>query len=237
LAKHEPVFNGPRVVLFSIAVLVACHVGRALLDEATDDWLTGAMAFIPVRYSGEPLPGGAAAKVTSFVTHMVLHGDATHLLVNCGWLLAFGTILARRLTAGRFLALSVLAGIAGAAVFLGFNWGVKAAMVGASGAISGMMGAAVRFMFQDAGYRQVQRDNPWARGAGAPWAPCMTLAELLRDQRARLMVGSWVVVNLLFGLFLGEQLTGTGIAWEAHLGGFFAGLLLFPLFDRPPSLR
>jgi membrane associated rhomboid family serine protease len=48
-------------------------------------------------------------------------------------------------------------------------------------------------------------------------------------------MGVWIALNLLFGLG-GMQLDGSGaeIAWEAHLGGFVSGLLIFGLFDRVP---
>ena len=59
----------------------------------------------------------------------------------------------------------------------------------------------------------------------------MSVAEVFQDQRARLMIGSWVAINLLFGLFLDRMFSAGGIAWEAHLGGFAAGLLLFSWFD------
>jgi membrane associated rhomboid family serine protease len=221
LARHEPVFNAPRVVLATLCLLIAAHVVREFLSEETDQWLVLAAAFIPSRYSGDVLPGGDLAKVTSFLTHIALHGDFTHLLVNCGWLLAFGTIVARRIRPGSFLGLSAVSGIAGAALFLACNWGLAQPMAGASGAISGLMGGAIRFMFQP--------DDP---RSSTP-APCMTVAEMMRDQRARLMIGSWIAVNMLFGLVLGQLFAAGGIAWEAHIGGFLAGLLLFPWFDRP----
>jgi len=224
LARSEPIFNAPRVVLGVLAMLIAVHVAREyLIDSESDHWLVLTMAFIPARFSGEELPGGEIAKLTSFLSHAVLHGDFTHLTVNCGWLLAFGTIVARRIDAIRFILLLAISAVAGAMLFLALNWGLLQPMVGASGAISGMMGAAIRFMFQP-------RTPKW-RGVGRQLAPAMTLSQLARDPRSRMMIGSWLALNLLFGLFLGKVITTGGIAWEAHLGGFFAGLLAFPWFD------
>ena len=60
----------------------------------------------------------------------------------------------------------------------------------------------------------------------------MSLLQVLQDQRARLMIGSWVGINLLFGLVFDRIFSAGGIAWEAHLGGFVAGLILFDWFDR-----
>ncbi len=223
LAQSPPVFNAPTVVLAAIAGLATLHLGRELLSPDDDLWVILVGAFIPSRYGSDVLPGGSIAKVTSFVTHMGLHGDYAHLAVNCGWLLAFGSIVGRRIGTWRFIALSIVTGIAGALAFLACNWGLAAPMVGASGAISGLMGAAVRFMFSS--LAMGGRD-------GGLLSPRMSLAEVFRDPRARLMIGSWVALNLLFGLVLGTVFSAGGIAWEAHLGGFAAGLLLFDWFDR-----
>ena len=223
MATSQPVFNAPNVVLATIAALAALHVGREFLDPETERWIVLAGAFIPARYVGEALPGGQIASITSFATHMGLHGDYAHLAINSGWMLAFGSIVARRIGSYRFLTLSLVTGIAGAALFLVMNWGLLAPMVGASGAISGLMGAAVRFMF-----------NARATGGrdGTSLVPPMSLLQVLQDQRARLMIGSWVGINLLFGLVFDRIFSAGGIAWEAHLGGFVAGLILFDWFDR-----
>jgi membrane associated rhomboid family serine protease len=214
VAQDQPMFNGPRIVVVLLGLLVAIHVGRQLLGEEEDQWLVLAMAFIPARYAGVELPGGEVAKFSSFLTHALLHGDFLHLAVNSGWLLAFGSILARRIDALRFVGLAAICAVAGAASFLAVNWGLLVPMIGASGAISGMMGAAMRFMFV-----------PGEDGRA------MTFMQMMQDRRARTMILSWVALNLLFGLLLGNMLSAGGIAWEAHLGGFLAGMALFPLFD------
>ena len=67
-----------------------------------------------------------------------------HLLINSAWFLAFATPVARRIGPVRFLAFFLLCGVGGALLYLPFN---SAPMVGASGAISGLMGAAMRFLF------------------------------------------------------------------------------------------
>lgn len=202
-----------------LGTLIAVHgVREFILGEEMDQQLLLLTAFIPARYTDAVLPGGVTAKVTTFLTHALLHGDFTHLAVNGGWLLAFGSIVARRLDADRFLLLAAISAVAGAALFLVMNWGLLQPMVGASGAISGLMGAAMRFMFQ----------RPSVHGGAAP---SMTIAELARDPRSRMMIGSWLALNLVFGLFFGQLFSAGGIAWEAHLGGFFAGLLLLPWLD------
>ena len=66
----------------------------------------------------------------------------------------------------------------------------------------------------------------------------MPLAETLRDRRIFTAIAGWTIVNVLLAVWGGPMLTEAGgIAWEAHLGGFYAGLLLYGFFDRPPRAR
>ena len=57
---------------------------------------------------------------------------------------------------------------------------------------------------------------------------------MVRDRASLTAIAAWVVVNLVVALAFAGHLTAGGIAWEAHLGGFLTGLLLFDLFDRGP---
>ena len=229
-ARAQPMFNAPTIVVALLGCLVAVHLLRQLLTPLQDDWWVLALAFIPARFSdyGALLPGGRLASVTSLLTHQFVHGDAPHLLINSAWLLAIGSIVARRVGAGRFIGLFLVSGIFGALAFSAINPGQATPMIGASGAISGLMGAVVRFMFTALNHRRGPelRENP----AAIPRAP---LAEVFRDRRALVMIGSLVALNLLLGLGLGKLITDGGIAWEAHIGGFLAGLFLFAWFDHP----
>ena len=101
-------------------------------------------------------------------------------------------------------------------------------MVGASAAISGMMGAATRFAFQPGGSLDMWRRDriPTHRIPAAP------LLVALRNPRVIAFLAVWFALNLLFGLgslpIVGAD---QNVAWEAHVGGFLAGLLLFSVFD------
>ena len=123
MPQSQPIFNGPRIVLVMLALMIAVHIGRSFLSEELDNWILVTGAFIPSRYAGDIVPGGEAAKYTSFVTHMFLHGDLTHLGFNCGWMLAFGTMVARRLPVVQFISLFLISGVAGAALFLASQLG------------------------------------------------------------------------------------------------------------------
>jgi membrane associated rhomboid family serine protease len=227
--SREPIFNVPGPVLATLAVLIAVHVALSMLSPDQYTWWVLALAFIPARYSGlaGELPGGSTAEVTSFVTHMAVHADITHLAFNGLWLLAFGSVLAARLGALRFLALSIAGGISGALLFLLFNPGLAAPVIGASGAVSAMMGAVMRFLFNaiDRGEGFLLRHRPSA-------IPAMTIAEALRDRRIVFASIAFLAINLLAVIGFGKLGETGAIAWQAHIGGYLFGLLAFSVFDR-----
>lgn len=141
LDHRQPIFNVPGVVLVLLGSFLAVHVLRWVLPMEDGAWLTAALAFIPARETGlaNDLPGGRIAIATSFITHQFVHGDLAHLLINSAWLLAFGTPVARRTNAASFLVFFLLTGIAGALLYLAVNGGALILVIGASGAISGLM--------------------------------------------------------------------------------------------------
>jgi membrane associated rhomboid family serine protease len=225
LSQRQPIFNAPTVVIALAGAFVAVHVVRSLLSEAADERVLQLLAFIPRRLGAgaADLPGGRVAEVTQFVTHMFLHANLAHLVVNSAWFLAFATPVARRIGALRFLALFLLCGIGGALFFLLFN---AAPMVGASGAISGLMGAAVRFLFLP------MNDGDIDALAGDTRPPLVPLSQALTDRRILAAVAGWTALNLLAARGAEAIFDDVSIAWEAHLGGFFTGFLTFGLFDR-----
>ena len=229
----QPAINAPYVVLILIGCFVAVHLYRAYLPDESDLLLLLRFAFIPARYdlpvtiSPEWIQGGRGAEVWTFLSHAFLHADWLHLAVNSFWMLAFGSVLARRLGTLRFLAMSAVCAVAGAALYLAMHWQGYVILIGASGAISGQMAGAVRFIFsRPSNLLQASRMRPEHMRADS-------LVEVFRNPRAVLFLAVWVGINLFFGLN-SELLPGvdSGIAWEGHLGGFLAGLLLFGLFDR-----
>ena len=234
--KREPVFNIPPVVVALLAVLVLVHAVRTLvLSEQQDLEFLLTFSFIPVRYDssvvlGDTLPGGGA-DIWTFVTYALIHADWTHLAVNAIWLLPFGSAVARRFGASRFLAFFVVTAAAGAAVHLATHAGEQFPMIGASAVVSGTMAAAMRFAFQRGGPLGMlgRSDERTYR------VPAIPLRGVLTDTRVMLFLAVWFGINILFGV---GSLPITGgehsVAWQAHIGGFLAGLLLFSWFD-PPS--
>jgi membrane associated rhomboid family serine protease len=223
--RRQPVFNLPGVVMAIIALCAGVHLLRmAVLSDGQDFGLLLRFAFSPLRYSGEYLID--VYSIVSPVTYAFLHGDVAHLTVNVIWLAAFGSPLANRIGTGRFLLFWLFTSLAAVALHFVLHPYDPTPLVGASGAISGMMGAAARF-----GFRIERRGGKAAFGG-----PVLPIPVVLRTRTAVTFLAVWMVVNLVMGLGLGFAEDGPRIAWEAHIGGFVAGFLCVRLFDRaPPS--
>lgn len=232
--RSEPIFNIPAVVVAIVAGLVLVHLVRVLvLSWIEDQYLLYTFAFVPARYAptllADAYPGGLAADAWTFVTYAFIHGDAVHLTFNVIWLLPFGSAVARRFGAGRFLLFFAVTAAAGAAVHLAVHYPERTPMIGASAAISGCMAAASRFVFQVGGPL-----GAFARDAGrhSYLVPAAPLQAVWSDPRILAFLAVWFGVNLLFGL--GSVVIPDGehaVAWQAHIGGFFAGLVVFAFID------
>lgn len=235
MANGPKAINAPGVIIVLLAVFAAVHAFKALASDQWVLWLITGFGFIPARYGGPAqlvdLPYSPFADIWTFATYAFLHGDIMHLAVNGVWMLAFGSLLAWRFSSARFLVFSLTCAVAGALAHLVFHWGALVPVIGASAAISGQMAAAARFMFSTPrGFGEVLRARQ-----GVAFFPAMPLSGLLRSPPALIFLGVWLAINLLAGVgVVGESLTGgASVAWQAHIGGFLAGLLLFDLFDRP----
>ncbi len=231
---RQPAINAPKVVLLLFALMVAVRGLQSFVPREGENWLLLNFALIPARYdasNGLIYPGGWAADAWVFVSHMFLHGDWLHLAINCFFMLAFGSVLARRLGTVKFLMFSLLAGLGAASVHLWAYWGDQAPLIGASGAISGQMAGTVRLMFA----RRISVFDVHRREAGQMEA--LSLREVFTNPRALTFLGIWVGVTILAGAGGVMAPAGSSIAWEAHLGGFAAGMLIFGLFDRDSNYK
>ena len=258
--RPQPMFNIPGAVVATLLVLLAIHAARLAIPEGWDDLLFEDLAFVPdrltylfapdrvvdsvVHLAGQGadayrqaqvarlLLGDGSPRPWTLLTYGLLHADWTHIGLNAVWLLAFGTPVARRLGSWRFFAMLAVTTLAGAVV----QWAAHpldfAPVIGASAAVSGCMGATLRFMFQP---HVPMAAIVEAAGEGRRQAflqPARPLRGLLADRRAATFIVAWFATNFLFGLGSGPLGLASGpIAWEAHIGGFLAGLVLFGLFD------
>jgi membrane associated rhomboid family serine protease len=236
---REPIFNIPAVIVGLLALLAFIHAARTYLlsaDQNIEFLLT--FAFIPARYDnsvlGVALPGGGGAEVWTFITYSFIHADWMHYSVNAIWLLPFGTAIARRFGAYRFVAFYAVCAVAGALAHLVTHAGAQEPMIGASAAISGTMAGAMRFAFQRGGPLSF-----WRSGSHSDYqVPALPLSGVLREPAVLAFLAIWFLINLLFGvstLPIPGMGAGQVVAWQAHIGGFLAGLFLFSWFDPAPQ--
>lgn len=230
---REPVFNIPAVVACLALIMVALEGVRELvLSPDADLMLLAWFAFVPARYlSPDLLPGGMGAQLWTFVTYAFLHGNWVHLVVNLVWLLAFASPLAWRFGVPRFLAFFAVTAAAGALAHLVTHLESISPMMGASAVVSGAMAGSARFAFAPGGPLGPRIASRFGGAPGQPGA--VPLKQVLSDRRVLVFLGAWAVLNILSGVG-GFGADGDEIAWQAHFGGFAAGLLLFPLFDPVP---
>lgn len=193
---HEPMFNAPWP---AVALAVVILGGYALQGWVAEP-VVMAYAFAPADLD--------AGRWETLVTALFLHGSWAHALMNAAFALAFGTPLARFLgTRGLgvvlfflfYLVCGVLANLGYAAI----HPGQPTPLVGASGAVSGLMGAAARLIAGRGELGGVFSRTVLGFGAG------------------------WIAVNLILAVVGFAPGAGDAkIAWEAHLAGFFVGVLL-----------
>jgi membrane associated rhomboid family serine protease len=255
---REPVFNIPAPVIAICAVLFAIQGLESLFSPETYGWILIHFAFVPGRLTfafDPPMVATAFYKIAhgdelhiqiareflgdgsvqwwTVLTYAFLHDGWMHVGLNCLWLVAFGGAVAKRLHAVRFLLLLIVCAVAGAIVHYATHITDLEPVVGASAAVSGAMGAAARFAFQPGSmaWRGADRD----RDEGLR-LPAMSLWGTLTSRQTLPFILIWFASNFVFGVSgvmpgLGE---GATVAWQAHAGGFVAGLCLFRWFD-PPS--
>lgn len=193
--RDEPAFNVPGPVLLIVGVILGLYAVQSWIGP---DW-PQRFGLIPARlWQGD---------VLGLITSMGVHGEWLHAGSNAVAALAFGAPLARRLgTDARgyalFLGFFLVCGVVSGLGYALINPESQIPLIGASGAVFGLIGAATRLM------------NPWG------------VLEPLGSPRVIGMTGAWIGVNVLVALLGFDPATGLrGIAWEAHLVGLACGLL------------
>jgi membrane associated rhomboid family serine protease len=221
--SQQPALRLHSAVVVFIALLIAIYVLPPLIFSDWGGWSSYWLAFIPMRFSaGQQFPQAAGSAYWTMITHALLHGSTAHLAANSLWLFVFGTPLARVVGTFRFLLISIVAAIAGALATLFVHWGEPISLVGASGAISGMLGALVPLMFADNGGRIIRAEG------GPSHLSVLPVSRLFNDRRALAFMANFLIFTFVTGAaqsLMSTSFAGAAnIAWEAHLGGFLAGL-------------
>lgn len=209
LADHNPTRSRPVVTWLLIAAnLIAFLYEKAAIatlgERFVFDW-----GFVPARFLASPIE-----ELPTLLTSMFLHGGLMHLLGNLWFLYIFGDNVEEALGKARYVAFYLVSGVVAAFAQLAIDPASVIPMVGASGAIAGVLGGyALRY----------------------PRAPVTVLTPFFFavELPAWLVIGLWFVVQVVSGVgsLAGD---GGGVAFFAHIGGLLAGLAMMALVGRPP---
>jgi membrane associated rhomboid family serine protease len=258
--KRERMFNLPPVVLWTVALLFALEGLCQLLSPESYLEILQRFAFVPGRFTfafdpdrvplnfnglpGDPEFRAEAAQFFlgtgkpqwwTVLTYALLHGGWLHVAVNSIWFAAFGSALARRFGTPRFLLFCAVAAIAGAVAHYLTHIADLEPVIGASAAVSGVMAAAARFVFQPGAPLDEQLGfSERATEEFAYRLPALPLRSILSSRSAVSFLLFWFLANFLFGAVQDPAgVENAAVAWQAHIGGFLFGLLAFRWFDPP----
>lgn len=216
LHDDNPTERPPLITLAFIAACVLVFVYQASLPPDAGETLAFHYGAIPALVFGQAvLPEdvmGVSPSLT-LITSMFLHGGWMHLLGNMLYLWIFGNNIEDVMGHGRFVVFYLLCGILGALSHALTDPASQIPMIGASGAISGILGAYLLLF---------------------PRAYVLVLMPAVGMTRvpAGFVLGMWFVTQLVSGgMSMGAK--GGGVAFFAHIGGFVAGMGLIGLFKRP----
>jgi len=200
------------VTIVLMVINVGVFVRLMLLPSAASEETVLRLAVIP--YELTHVPAGRldvlGYNILTLVTSMFLHGSLLHLGGNLLYLWIFGNNIEDVMGRVRFLIFYILCGLAGALAQIAVRPASQVPMIGASGAIAGILGAYL-VMFPAARVQTLFFFIFFARIVPVP---------------ALIVLGSWLLVQLVNAGNMGPG----GVAWFAHLGGFLAGLLLIVPF-------
>lgn len=200
-ALREPMFNMPTVTKWLLAAVIGLHLlVHVVLPVSAYNWVFAHLSFIPARWGGG-LPFELWTPLTP-LTYMLLHASWLHLAMNSVMLLAFGSGIERWMGARRMIIFSILCGLIAIVTHYIFNMGSMQAVVGASGAISGLFAAALIMI--NRGHREL--------GGKFGILPFIII---------------WIGISIAFGMTGAPD--GSAIAWGAHIGGFLGGFAILKL--------
>lgn len=204
LRDDRPTYSPPIVTTLLIVACALVFFFELSLDEYSRNYFITLYGIVP-----------AHLRPVTLITSMFLHGGWAHIIGNMLFLWAFGKSLEDAMGHTKFLAFYFICGIAAGITHVAFNSYSSMPTVGASGAIAGVMGAyLIKF----------------------PRARIHTLIFILfflttADIPAAFILVYWFLMQLFsgYGSIAHTNVTDTGVAWFAHVGGFVTGMILVNL--------
>ena len=220
LKDDIPRVHTPVAVILVILVNVGLQYVISGQPPYVQEALMRLLGVVPARYAfpdWADFAGFPAMGVLPFFSYMFLHSGWWHVVMNMWMLWIFADNIEDVMGPLRFLAFYLLCGLAALLLHMAFNLTESSPIIGASGAVAGVMGAYVTL---------------YPRGKVLTFIPIIIIPYIVRLP-AWLFLGFWFATQVFAGLF--EQLGAPvqGIAWWAHVGGFLAGMFLVRLFMRP----
>lgn len=194
-------FSLPPIAVKILVALTIVQAIREILPPEFDAYLVVFLGFDLFR-GGELNPVWLYGALTS----VFVHGGWLHLLANATWIVVLSPQIAPHLEGKRFLLFFVATGAGGALAHGVLNWGQSQILVGASGAVFGLLGAGA--------YVLIRGRDGYSKPTGKDF-------------------GQYILVMMIVNVGY-AVLSDGNVSWEAHAGGFFAGLALFPFMRRPP---
>lgn len=210
-----PCYRTPIVTWTFIAVNIVVFLFMAAMPEQMGRNFVNLYGLVGARYTH---PDWAAQMgfppdaYFSFASHMFLHSGWMHIIMNMWFLYIFGDNIEDRMGKARFIAFYLLCGLIAAFGQVYFNPDTRIPVIGASGAVAGIMGAY--FMLY-----------PYARIV--LWLPLFFLP-IFFELPAIAFLGFWVIMQMQKATTAAEGVAD--VAWWGHLGGFIAGALLYRFF-------
>ncbi|MBH0177108.1 MAG: rhomboid family intramembrane serine protease [Nitrospira sp.] len=217
LHDDNPTERFPFITIIFIAVCVSVFLYQESLPQKPGEAFVFHYGAIPAMVFGHAaLPENTAVAIPAsltLLTSMFLHGGWMHLLGNMLYLWIFGNNIEDAMGHAKYIVFYILCGVLAALAHAMTDPSSQIPMVGASGAISAVLGAYLLLY---------------------PRAHVLVLLPALGMTRiaAGVVLGMWFVTQLVSGgMSVGAQ--GGGVAFFAHIGGFVAGMALIGLFKRP----
>lgn len=219
-----PCYHRPVITWSLIGVNIFFFIYSQILPEEQRQNLFYLLGTVPARYTHPEWAQQAGYPVgnyLSFIASMFLHGGWLHIIMNMWLLWIFGDNIEDRMGPTRFILFYVLCGLVAQLIYIVTNVNSPVPIIGASGAIAGILGAYF-FLY------------PYARIV--LWIPILFLPIFVK-----------VPAIAFLGLWLGIQFYNvtktaienpmfTDVAWWGHIGGFFAGVILYRFFLLPDRL-
>ena len=205
-SRHFPLVNWMLILANAAVFWFELRIGEAALQNFIFTW-----GLVPAQFLSAPQESWR-----TIFTSMFLHGGWFHLLSNMWVLYIFGDNIEDRVGGARYLIFYLLSGAAAAFLQIFITQDSSVPMIGASGAIAGVLGAYLI-------------SYPGARIASL--VPILFIFTIV-DVPAVIFLIFWFISQLYSGLFAIQGGSASGIAWWAHIGGFIFGLIMVSFFGR-----